>query len=116
LGSVLALVQPLRGPGSWTSGASPTASTKLQHARMQTGGTSRAAATSALIALLEYPRAALPGRQEVARTVLGWAEHSLGHTGEVALMRAHRRGLSSRTGTSDRILRPGPLLRAAGHR
>src|SRR3954468_14430845 len=114
-GSVLALIQPLRGAALVDFGRVADGLDELQLAHTD-GGTSRAAATSALIALLEHPRAALPGRQEVARTVLGWAEHGLGHTGEVALMRAQRRGLSSRTGTSDRILRPGPRLRTAGHR
>ncbi len=43
-----------------------------------------------LLASLEHPAAALSGRPDLARTVLEWAEHSLGPAGEIALMRAQR--------------------------
>jgi LuxR family maltose regulon positive regulatory protein len=63
---------------------------ELRRARMQTVDRPGMAATSAVLASLEYPAAAGAGRQEVARTVLDWADHALDPAGDVILMRAQR--------------------------
>jgi LuxR family maltose regulon positive regulatory protein len=64
------------------------------------------ATTTALLASLEYPAAALSGRPDLARTVLEWAEHSLGPVGEIALMRAQRLTAMGRLPAAAETLRP----------
>ncbi|NEK57997.1 hypothetical protein GCU56_08945 [Geodermatophilus sabuli] len=79
---------------------------ELRRARTQTADQPRMAATSALLALLEYPAAALAGRPEAARTALDWAEHSLGDAGDVVLLRARRLTAMGRHGAAAEALRP----------
>ncbi|NEM06902.1 LuxR C-terminal-related transcriptional regulator [Geodermatophilus normandii] len=79
---------------------------QLQHARVATGEHPRMATTSALLAVLEHRAATLVGHQEVARSVLTWAEHALGDSGEVVLMRAHRLSAMGRHAAAADALQP----------
>ncbi|WP_456931416.1 LuxR C-terminal-related transcriptional regulator [Geodermatophilus sp. SYSU D00079] len=79
---------------------------ELRRARTETADHPRVAAVTALLALLEYPAATLAGRPEAARTVLDWAEHSIGHTGDVALLRARRLTSMGRHAAAAEALRP----------
>ncbi|WP_170860972.1 LuxR C-terminal-related transcriptional regulator [Trujillonella endophytica] len=90
LGSVSTTARALRGAACVDLGSTGEGLQSLRHARGETVGRPRVTTTTALLAALEYPAAALSGRGDVARTVLEWAEHELGSAGEVALMRAQR--------------------------
>lgn len=79
---------------------------ELRRARAQQAAQPRLAATDALLALLEYPSTVLAGRPEAARSVLEWAEHSIGRTGDVALLRARRLTAMGRHGAATEALRP----------
>jgi LuxR family maltose regulon positive regulatory protein len=108
LGSVSATVGALRGAAWVDLGRIADGLDALRHARIESMTHPGMAATSALLASLEYPAAALSGRTDLARTLLEWAEHSLGSTGEVALMRAQRLTAMGRLPAAAETL--GPLL------
>jgi len=106
LGAVDPTTRGLRGAALVDLGRVADGLDELRRARTQTVDHPRMAAVSALLASLEYPAAALSGRREVARTVLDWAEHSLGTAGEVVLMRAQRLTAMGRHGAAAEALRP----------
>src|SRR3712207_267471 len=106
LGAVDPTTRGLRGAALVDLGRVADGLDELRRARTQAVDHPRMAAVSALLASLEYPAAALSGRREVARTVLDWAEHSLGPAGEVVLMRAQRLTAMGRHGAAAGALRP----------
>src|SRR4051794_7760032 len=61
---------------------------------------------NALVTLLEYRTATLLGRNDLARTVAGWAKRALGGTGEVALLQAWRLSNLGRHRAADAALAP----------
>jgi LuxR family maltose regulon positive regulatory protein len=103
-----ATVAALRGAAWVDLGRIADGLDALRHARTQTVDHPQMATTSALLASLEYPAAALSGRPDLPRTVLAWAEHSLGPAGEVALMRAQRLTAMGRLAAAAEVL--GPLV------
>ncbi|WP_208091995.1 helix-turn-helix transcriptional regulator [Candidatus Blastococcus massiliensis] len=106
LSAVDAPTRGLRGAALVDLGRVAEGLDELRRARTQTADEPRLAATDAMLALLEYPTAALAGHPELARSVLEWAEHSIGHAGDVVLLRARRLTAMGRHGTAVEALRP----------
>jgi LuxR family maltose regulon positive regulatory protein len=105
-GAVDPTARALRGAALVDLGRVADGLDELRHARTEVMEHTPMAATSALVASLEHHTAATSGRHELARTVLGWAEHGLGLRGEVALMRAQRLTAMGRPGAATDALRP----------
>jgi LuxR family transcriptional regulator, maltose regulon positive regulatory protein len=104
--AVSVMVAALRGAAWVDLGRTADGLDALRHGRTQAMDHRGMATRSALLASLEYPAAALAGRTDLARTVLEWAEHSLGSAGEVALMRAQRLTSMGRLPAASEALRP----------
>ncbi|WP_308123695.1 LuxR C-terminal-related transcriptional regulator [Modestobacter marinus] len=101
-----ATARALRGAALVELGRVTEGLDQLRHARAATADHPRMTTTSALLAVLEHRAATLSGRQDLARTVLTWAEHAVGDSGEVALMRAHRLGAMGRLAAAAAALQP----------
>jgi LuxR family maltose regulon positive regulatory protein len=106
LGALSPTLRALRGASMVDLGRVVDGLDELRHARTEAAEHPRMLATSALLATLEYRAAALVGHQSLARTVLNWAESTLGDSGDVALMRAERLAALGRVSAAAEALRP----------
>ncbi|SDE27221.1 LuxR family transcriptional regulator, maltose regulon positive regulatory protein [Blastococcus fimeti] len=106
LSAVDPMTRGLRGAALIDLGHVAEGLDELRRARTQLADPPRVASTEALLAVLEYSAAALAGRPDVARSVLEWAEHSIGHAGDVVLLRARRLTALGRHGAAAEALRP----------
>jgi LuxR family maltose regulon positive regulatory protein len=78
----------LRGAALFDAGHSEEGLHDLRAARAVAAGRHGGAEVPATVALLEHRAAALQGRNDLARSVLSWAEDNLGTVGEVQLLHA----------------------------
>jgi LuxR family transcriptional regulator, maltose regulon positive regulatory protein len=80
----------LRGAALCDLGRSADGLAELRGARTVAAGGRPSAEIAATVALFEHRAAAALGRNDLARTVLAWAEDELGPVGEVLLLRARQ--------------------------
>jgi LuxR family maltose regulon positive regulatory protein len=94
----------LRGAALTDIGHSDEGLNELRAARMVAAGRPGAAEVPATVALLEHRAATSRGRNDVARTILRWAEDELGPVGEVHLLHAWQLARLGRPGAASDAL------------